>query len=149
MRMMLTLVGGVILGASLSTLAVGQAAWMADAATVQAVSRVKEAIVEGHRKKDPTALDALYAADYTAISAGRDVRSKTDLLAGLATDPEMVEGRYELHAVRRWGSVAVASGHGRIVYRNADGSTRVSEYDSVNVFELRNGRWWYVAAFLP
>jgi hypothetical protein len=36
-----------------------------------------------------------------------------------------------------------------MVYRNRDGSTRVSEYDSVNVFEERGGRWWYVAAFLP
>ena len=43
----------------------------------------------------------------------------------------------------------MASGHGRIVYRNPDGTTRVSEYDSVNVFELRDGRWLYVAAFLP
>ena len=51
--------------------------------------------------------------------------------------------------VRRWGNVAVANGHGRIVYRNPDGTTRVSEYDSVNVFEQRQGRWYYVAAFLP
>ena len=149
MRIVWTLLGGVIFGAVLSTMATGQAAWMADAATQEAVSNVKKAIVEGHRTKDRAALDALYAVDYTAFSTRGGVLSKTDLLTGLATDPEMVEGRYELRAIRRWGSVAVASGHGRMVYRNADGSTRVSEYDSVNVFEERNGRWWYVAAFLP
>jgi len=57
--------------------------------------------------------------------------------------------RYDLIAVRRWGDIAVASGHGHLVYRNADGSSRVSDYYSFNVFERRNGRWLYVSAFLP
>jgi hypothetical protein len=35
------------------------------------------------------------------------------------------------------------------VYRNADGSSRLSDYYSFNVFERRDGRWAYVAAFLP
>jgi hypothetical protein len=61
----------------------------------------------------------------------------------------VAEATYELIAVRRWGNVAVASGRGHIVYRNADGSTRVSDYDSFNVFEQRDGRWVYAAAFLP
>jgi len=54
-----------------------------------------------------------------------------------------------LAGVRRWSAIAAASGHGRMVYRNPVGSTRVFEYDSVNVFQERDGRWWYVAAFLP
>jgi hypothetical protein len=54
-----------------------------------------------------------------------------------------------LVAARRWGNVAVATGRGRMVYRNPDGSTRVSEYYSFNVFEQRDGRWLYSAAFLP
>lgn len=122
---------------------------MADAATADAVRAVKRGIVEGHRTRDRAALDRLYAEDYTAVDPRGGVRSKADLLGGLASDPEMVEGRYDLRHIRRWGATVVASGHGRMVYRNPDGSTRVSEYDSVNVFELRQGRWYYVAAYLP
>ena len=48
-----------------------------------------------------------------------------------------------------WGAVAVATGRGYLVYRNADGTTRVSDYYSFNVFENRNGRWVYAAAFSP
>lgn len=122
---------------------------MADDATREAVAAVKRAIVEGHRTRDREALDALYADDYTALDARGGVRTKEDLLAALPTDAEMIEGRYELVSVRRWGSVVVASGHGRMLYREPDGSTRVSEYDSVNVFEKRGDRWVYSAAFLP
>ncbi|MDP1571141.1 MAG: hypothetical protein Q8L86_14195 [Vicinamibacterales bacterium] len=38
---------------------------------------------------------------------------------------------------------------GRLVYANADGSTRVSECYSFNVFDQRDGQWKYAAAFLP
>ena len=120
-----------------------------DERTRQAVSAVKQAIVEGHRTKDRVALDRAYAADYTAMSGDGRVRGKDDLRRALPTDPDMVEGRYELKAFRRWGSLVVASGHGRMVYRNLDGTTHVSEFDSANVFEWRDGRWQYVAAFLP
>lgn len=144
-----SLVVGVAVGAAVTSAAGRQDHLLADPATRDAVQAVKLGIVEGHRTRDRAALAALYADDYTAIDATGGLRRKADLLAGLATDPEMVEGRYELTAVRRWGSVVVASGHGRMVYRRDDGSTRVSEYDSVNVFEERDGRWWYVSAFLP
>lgn len=126
-----------------------QGGLMADQATRDAVAAVKRGIVDGHRTKDRRALDQLYAESYTATDPRGSVRTKAQLLDGLATDPDMLEGRYELTQVRRWGPMAVAAGHGRMVYRNPDGSTRVSEYDSVNVFEERGGRWWYVAAFLP
>jgi ketosteroid isomerase-like protein len=122
---------------------------MADAATRAAVTAVKQGIVAGHRSRDRAALERLYADNYTALDARGGVRSKGDLLDALPQDPEMVEGQYTLTSVRRWGAIAVASGHGRMVYRNPDGSTRVSEYDSVNVFEEREGRWRYAAAFLP
>ena len=122
---------------------------LADAATREAVTAVKRGIVEGHRTRDRAALERLYAEDFTALDAAGGVRTKAQLLDALPSGPEMLEGRYELRTVRRWGSVVVASGHGRMVYRNPDGSTRVVEYDSVNVFEQRDGRWWYVAAFLP
>ena len=121
----------------------------ADAGTVRAVTMVKKGILAGHKARDRAALDKLYADDYTAIDAKGEVTTKKELLDGLASGPEIVEGAYDLIKVRRWGNVAVANGHGRIVYRNPDGSTRVSEYDSVNVFELVDGRWYYVAAFLP
>lgn len=147
MRTAMALAVGMMLGVAAGL--AGQSDVLADEATAEAVRAVKRGIVEGHRTKNRVALDALYAADYTALDARGGLRRKADLLGGLATDPDMVEGRYDLRAVRRWGSVVVASGHGRMVYRNADGSTRASEYDSVNVFEERAGKWWYVAAFLP
>jgi hypothetical protein len=121
----------------------------ADDALLRELSVVKDAIVAGHKAKDAAALAKLYAGDYTAIDASGKVRTKAELLASLPTDPEIAEGRYRLLAARRWGDVAVANGRGRLVYRNADGSTRTSEYDSVNVFAWRNGRWVYAAAFLP
>lgn len=149
MRTAITLLFGVALGSTLTFTAMAQPSLLADEATTAAVSAVKRAIVEGHRTKDRAALAALYADDYTALDTSGTVRRKRDLLDGLATDPEMAEGRYALTRVRRWGDIAVASGHGRMVYRTVDGTTRVSEYDSVNVFEQRHGKWWYVAAFLP
>jgi ketosteroid isomerase-like protein len=121
----------------------------ADEETRRAVGAVKQGILDGHRRKDAAALDKLYADDYTATDGEGSVRTKAQLLAGLMTDPEMVSGGYELTAVRSWGDVAVASGKGRFTYRNDDGSTRQSEYSSFNVFEKRDGRWLYVAAFFP
>lgn len=121
---------------------------MADKATREAVAAVKHAIVAGHKARDRDALDRLYAEDFTAIDS-EEIRTKADLLEGLATDPEIVNGGYKLSAVRRWGDVAVAKGHGRMVIRSSDGSTREFEYDSLNVFEYRDGRWVYSAAFLP
>ena len=148
MRSMGMLVLGIVLGgATMAGLQHGDL--LADAATREAVTQVKRAIVEGHRTRNRRALDQLYAESYTAFDTSGGMRTKTDLLNALPTDAEMVEGRYDLTRVRRWGTIAVAAGHGRMVYRNADGSNRVSEYDSVNVFEQRDGKWWYVAAFLP
>jgi len=149
MRTILALLVGAVLGAGGATTVARQRDLMADAATAAAVRAVKAGIVEGHRTKNRAALDRLYAPDYTALDVRGGVRGKAALIDGLATDPDMAEGRYDLRQIRRWGSIAVASGHGRMVFRNADGTTRVSEYDSVNVFEERNGRWVYLAAFLP
>jgi hypothetical protein len=149
MRTIGTLMLGVALGAGVVAAGFQDADRLADAATRDAVAAVKRAIVEGHRTRNRQALDQLYAESYTAFDTRGGLRTKADLLNALPADPEMVEGRYDLTRVRRWGSIAVASGHGRMVYRNGDGSTRVSEYDSVNVFEQRSGKWWYVSAFLP
>ncbi len=140
---------GVLLAAGCAVLQAASDPAAADAETTRAVTAVKKGILAGHKARDRAALDRLYADDYTAMDAKGEVTTKKELLDGLATWPEIVEGAYDLVNVRRWGNVAVASGHGRIVYRNPDGTTRVSEYDSVNVFELRDGRWLYVAAFLP
>ncbi|MEW6323522.1 MAG: nuclear transport factor 2 family protein [Acidobacteriota bacterium] len=149
MRTVLAAVGGLVLGWAAATAASQASPALADDETRRAVAAVKEAIVVGHRTRDRGALDALYAPDYTAIDARGTLRRKADLLRSLPTDPEMLEGGYTLTAARRWGPIVVASGHGRMVYRNADGTTRLSEYDSVNVFEWRDGRWLYAAAFLP
>lgn len=148
-RILLALLLGSIVGSGLTAAAWQRRDAQIDDATRQTLQRVKSAIVEGHRTRDRAALDALYADDYTATDARGDLRTKADLLRALPTDPAMAEGRYELATIRMWGSIAVAAGHGRMVFRNADGTTRVAEYDSVNVFERRGDRWWYVAAFLP
>jgi ketosteroid isomerase-like protein len=148
-RILLALLIGSIVGSGLAVGAGQRRDTQVDDATRQALQRVKAAIVEGHRTRDRAALDALYADDFTATDARGDLRTKADLLRALATDHAMAEGRYELGAIRVWGPIAVAAGHGRMVFRNADGTTRVAEYDSVNVFERRGDRWWYVAAFLP
>jgi ketosteroid isomerase-like protein len=149
MKTAATLVLGILIGA-LGTVSLGALqAGPADAATKAAVSEVKRGIVAGHKAKDRAALDRLYAEDYTAIDAKGTTRTKRDLLNALPTDAEIADGRYDLIAVRRWGNVAVATGRGHLVYRNADGSTRVSDYYSFNVFENRDGRWVYSAAFLP
>lgn len=81
------------------------------------------------------------------------MKTLTTLLVGVVIGAggmvAIAEGQYDLMAVRRWGNIAVATGRGNLVYRNADGSTRVSNYYSFNVFEQRAGRWIYSAAFLP
>jgi hypothetical protein len=119
-----------------------------DEDTLAELRAIKGAIVQGHRTRDRASLDTLYPEDYVVTDADGEVRRKGDLLTGLAEGPEMVEGHYELHRGHRWGNMAVASGRGRMVYRSGD-STRVAEYNSVNVFERRQGRWRYVAAFVP
>jgi ketosteroid isomerase-like protein len=122
---------------------------MPDEETRRALAIVKNAIVAGHQSRDAGRLGRLYADDYTAVDSKGNTRTKRDLLDGLETDPEIVSGRYEIIAARRFGDVAVASGRGHLVYRNADGSTRLADYYSFNVFEHRDGRWVYAAAFLP
>jgi len=149
MRALVCGLAGLATGALLtSTVFVAQQR-LADDETRQAVTAVKRAIVEGHRTRDAKGLSALYADDYLAIDSTGAVRTKADLLNALPTDPEMSDGRYDLVAVRRWGNLAVASGRGHLVYRNPDGSSRVSDYYSFNVFERRDGKWLYVSAFLP
>lgn len=149
MKTLTTLVAGLVIGSLATALLAATPVGPADEATKQAVTAVKQAIVAGHKARDRAALDRLYADDYTAIDSKGAVRTKQDLLNALPTDAEIAEGRYDLIAVRRWGNLAVATGRGNLVYRNADGSTRVSNYYSFNVFEQRGGRWVYSAAFLP
>ena len=135
-------------GAALAFTASEARSPMADEETFRALAAVKLGIVAGHKARDRAALERLYADDYTAVDS-EGIRTKAELLEGLATRPEMVEGKYDLLAARRWGNVAVAKGQGHFVYRNSDGSTRVVEYRSFNVFGRRGGRWLYAAAFLP
>lgn len=147
-RAVATFLAGAVIGPPLIGWASAQVG-PADAETKAAVTAVKRAIVAGHQAKDRAALDRLYADDYTAIESNGAIRTKAELLDGLPSDPPIVEGRYDLVAVRRWGNVAVATGRGHLVFGNADGTTRVANYYSFNVFERRDGRWLYSAAFLP
>lgn len=149
MKTLTTLLAGIVIGAAGMAASAAVPVGPADEATKAAVQEVKRGIVAGHKAKDRAALDRLYADDYTAIDATGTIRTKQDLLSALPTDADIAEGHYDLVAVRRWGNVAVATGRGNLLYRNADGSTRRSEYYSFNVFEQRNGRWVYSAAFLP
>lgn len=121
---------------------------LGDDATVAELRAIKTAIVEGHRTRNRASLDTLYPADYRVTDGEGTVRTKAELLAGLDQGDEMIEGRYELGTAQRWGNVAVVPGKGRMVYRAGD-STEVVAYNSVNVFEWRDGRWRYVAAFVP
>ena len=149
MKTLTTLLVGIAMGAFGMAVVAAVPVGPADEATKAAVQDVKRGIVAGHKAKDRAALDRLYADDYTAIDSKGAIRSKRDLLNALTSDAEIAEGQYDLIAVRRWGNVAVATGRGHLVYRNADGSTRLSNYYSFNVFEQRDGRWVYSAAFLP
>jgi len=149
MKTLATVLAGIAIGALGTAAIAATQVGPADEATKTALVAVKRGIVAGHQAKDAAALDRLYADDYTAIDAKGVIRTKQDLLKALPTDAAIAEGRYDLIAVRRWGSVAVATGRGHLVYRNSDGSTRVSDYYSFNVFEERNRRWVYAAAFLP
>ena len=96
---------GLLLAAGASRLRAVPDPSAADAATLRAVSEVKQAIVAGHKARDRAALEKLYAADYTATDASGKVTTRKELLDGLATGPEIVEGRYEIRSVRRWGDV--------------------------------------------
>ena len=140
---------GITVGFVLASATLARQGAGAEEETRAALVAVKRAVVAGHKARDAAALDRLYADDYTATDSKGTVRTKQQLLAGLKTDPEIVEGEYDLIAVRRWGDIAVATGRGHLVYRNPDRSTRVSDYYSFNVFERRDGRWVYAAAFLP
>lgn len=119
-----------------------------DEATMTELRAIKQAIVDGHRTRDRVSLDSLYPDDYVASDSRGDRRTKADLMASLAGAPDMIGGEYKLQQIRRWGNVVVASGHGRMTYRSVD-STWVSEYNSVNVFERRQGKWRYASAYLP
>ena len=149
MKTLTTLVLGIAIGAFGMAAGAAVPVGPADEATKAAVTEVKRGIVAGHKARDRAALDRLYADDYTAIDSKGVIRTKQELLTALPTDAEIAEGQYDLIAVRRWGRIAVATGRGNLVYKNADGSTRVSNYYSFNVFEQRDGRWVYAAAFLP
>ena len=120
----------------------------ADAATAAQLRAIKQAIVEGHRTRNRASLDTLYPDDYAAYDPDGGRRTRAELLAALGDGPEMVEGRYDLKEIRRAGNLAIATGRGHLVFREGD-STSVSEYNSVNVFEFRNGRWQYIEAYVP
>ena len=85
---------GLLLAAGASSLRAVPDPSASDAATLRAVSEVKQAIVAGHKARDRAALEKLYAADYTATDASGKVTTRKELLDGLATGPEIVEGRY-------------------------------------------------------
>ena len=124
---------------------------LADPATHDAVASVKSQVVRAYMDRDAAALERLYGDDFTAIEADGSTRTKVDELASVRKGGEdrLVDGRYDLVAVRRFGDLAVASGRGDLTFRAADGSRRNVRYNSVNVFAYRDGRWVYVAAFLP
>jgi ketosteroid isomerase-like protein len=145
----IALAAGLAAGVAITSAAFAMQHSAADEETRRAVTAVKQAIVAGHKARDAAALDRIYADDYTATDSNGATRTKRELLAGLKTDPEIVEGRYDIIAVRRWANIAVGTGRGHLLYRNPDGSTRVSDYYSFNVFERRDGQWRYAAAFLP
>lgn len=133
-------------------LAVGSlgAASDADEATHRALTAMKQQVVRAFIDKDKESLERIYADDYVATDARGKARTKRDEIDRLGAGGDtLVSGRYDVVAIRTYGDVAVMSGHGHLTWRNADGSTRNTDYYSFNVFERRRGEWKYVAAFLP
>jgi ketosteroid isomerase-like protein len=117
--------------------------------TEEVVKKLKSELVQAYVKRDAQALDRIYAADYTVTDAQGNTRTKADELASLGQGEDRLEsGRYDIVKVLDLGDVAVASGHGSLVWQTADGP-RESKYYSFNVFVKRAGEWKYVAAFTP
>lgn len=148
---MLRSIVAAILGAVLGTGITIAAQSHADDATRKAITGVKAAVVQAYVKKDSDALSRIYGDDYTSTDSSGNVRTKADELRDVrATGGDtLVDGKYDIVAVRRWGNIAVATGKGDLTWRSSAGKTSKSTYYSFNVFEQRDGEWRYVAAFLP
>ena len=123
-----------------------------DEATRRLLTDMKSEVVRAFVKKDRAALDRIYADDYVATDSKGETRTKQVELSRLGAGGDTLEsGRYDIVSIQLYsnGTVAVMNGHGHLVWRLPDGTTRNSDYYSFNVFEKRNGEWKYVAAFLP
>jgi hypothetical protein len=141
---------GALLGTCLAVAALASQS-SADEATRKAIVTMKAAVVQAYVNKDAATLSRIYGDDYTSTDSSGVVRTKEDELRDVRKTggDTLMRGSYDIVSVRRWGSIAVASGKGDLTWRSASGTTRKSTYYSFNVFELRDGRWVYVAAFLP
>ena len=150
LRSIVAAILGVVLGSCL-TIATLAAQSDADDATREAITAVKGAVVQAYVKKDADALSRIYGDDYTSTDSNGNVRTKADELRDVRETggDTLVDGKYDIVTVRRWGNIAVATGKGNLTWRSASGKTSKSTYYSFNVFEQRNGDWKYVAAFLP
>jgi uncharacterized protein (TIGR02246 family) len=148
---MLKLIVAGILGAVLGTGMTIAAQSDTDDATRKAITAVKAAVVQAYAKKDAEALSRIYGDDYTSTDSSGNVRTKSDELRDIRETggDALVDGKYDIVAVRRWGDIAVATGKGDLTWRSSAGKMSKSTYYSFNVFEQRNGEWKYVAAFLP
>ena len=123
-----------------------------DEATRRALTQMKAEVVKAFVAKDRAALERIYADDYVATDAAGQTRTKDVELSRLGGGSDTLEsGRYDVVSIRLYanGTMAVMNGHGHLVWRSPNGTTRKSDYYSFNVFEKRNGEWKYVAAFLP
>lgn len=138
---------GAVLGSGITIAAQSDA----DDATRKAITAVKAAVVQAYVRKDVEALSRIYGDDYTSTDSSGNVRTKADELGDIRVTggDALVDGKYDIVTVRRWGNIAVATGKGDLTWRSSAGKTSKSTYYSFNVFEQRNGEWIYVAAFLP
>jgi uncharacterized protein (TIGR02246 family) len=138
---------GAVLGSGLTIAAQSDA----DDATRKAITALKSAVVQAYVKKDAEALSRIYGDDYTSTDSSGNVRTKADELRDVRETggDTLVDGKYDIVTVRRWGDIAVATGKGDLTWRSSAGKMSKSTYYSFNVFENRDGEWKYVAAFLP
>ena len=123
-----------------------------DDATRRTLLQMKADVVKAFVAKDRAALERIYADDYVATDGAGQTRTKEVELSRLGSGSDTLErGRYDVVSIRLYanGTVAAMNGHGHLVWRSPNGTTRKSDYYSFNVFEKRNGEWKYVAAFLP
>jgi ketosteroid isomerase-like protein len=114
-----------------------------------AVLRLKRELVQAYVKSDVAALDRIYSDDYVVTDAKGVTRTKASELERVRKGGStMLTGEYDAISTRILGDVAILYGRGHMTGRGPDGPWE-NRYESTNVFERRNGRWYYVAAFVP
>lgn len=103
--------------------------------------------LNSYKSRDVATLDRVLADDFEAIYPGGQVRTKADLLKGLANP----SGTFETIAWDRlkilvFGDTAMVSGVTHITGKNAQGAPFSSSNDYADIYVRRDGTWRAVSA---